>query len=379
MSHPATKRTPEPGRHAVAVPSTRITILNNMVTPYTNRLYNRLVREGVALSVVSCSAQEANRSWGDNEPAAYPHAVLEGRAVQLGPGRYAHINKGVGGALAQTQPDFLFINGLYPTMLVGAAWAFLHRTPMGMITEGWRETMPNSLPHRLIRPLVIGRCKAVMTPGRKSAAYFRSIGVAAEKIHRVPLVPAWEMPERVPSFGEREFHLLWCAHLNDTQKNVSFFLDVVDALKMRLPNLRVRIVGKGELEEKLVARLKAADVAFRHQPSVSWHEMVEVYASARVFLLPSRWEPWGLVCDEAVQCGVPALVSRHVGAGDDVVVSGSNGYVLPLEVDAWVERALMLATDEQEWSAFSARARSAAAFRGLENSARAFISMASTF
>jgi glycosyltransferase involved in cell wall biosynthesis len=361
---------------AVTASFKRITILNNMVTPYTNRLYNRLVREGVPLSVVSCSVQEANRSWGDNDPAQYPHTVLAGRSLHLGPGRYAHVNSGVGAALSRTRPDFLFINGFYPTMLIGAAWALLHRKPMGLITEGWRETMPNSLAHRIVRPLVIGRCRAVITPGRKGAAYFRSAGVAAKNIHRVPLVPAWDIPERVPSFGERDYHLLWCAHLNDTQKNVSFFLDVVDALKLRLPDLHVRVVGKGELEDKLLIRLKAAGVAFRHEPSVSWHKMADVYASARVFVLPSRWEPWGLVCDEAIQCGVPTLVSRHVGAGDDVVVSGSNGYVLPLDIDTWVDRALTLATDAREWSAFSERARASAACRGLESATRAFIAMA---
>lgn len=374
MDDTAVARMPEATR--LVVPSKRITILNNMVTPYTNRLYNRLVRDGMRLSVLSCSAQEANRSWGDIEAAEYPHSVLAGRALDLGAGRYAHINSGIGAALARTQPDFLFINGIYPTMLLAAAWAFFHRTPMGFITEGWRETMPNSLPHRIIRPLVLARCKAVMTPGRKGAAYFRSMGVAAERIHRVPLVPGWDMPASVPSFLERTYHLLWCAHLNDSQKNASFFLDVIDALKPRLPDLRVRVVGKGELEDKLVTRLKSAGVVFRHERSVPWHAMAEVYASARVFLLPSLSEPWGLVCDEAVQCGVPALVSSHVGAGDDVVVSGSNGYVLPLDVETWVERALTLATDEREWTAFSQRARAAAAFRGLDSSARAFIAMA---
>lgn len=359
-----------------SVPSTRITILNNMVTPYTNRLYNRLARDGLALSVVSCSAKEVNRAWGDNEAALYPHTVLSGRSIFLGPGRYAHVNSGVGAALAKTKPDFLFINGFYPTMLMGAAWAALTRVPMGLITEGWRETMPNSLAHRLIRPRVLHRCKAVVTPGKKGMAYFHDAGVAAERIHCVPLVPAWDGPARVPPFAVRPFHLMWCAQLNDRHKNASFFVAVAEAMKKRLPDLRVLIVGSGEAEAAVLDHLKAAGIAVRHERAVPWQKMASLYAVARVLLLPSVWEPWGLVCDEALQCGVPALVSSHVGASDDVVLSGWNGFVLPLAVETWAEQALMLATNEAVWSEFSARARSVAAKRGLEHSARAFIAMA---
>jgi glycosyltransferase involved in cell wall biosynthesis len=359
-----------------SVPSTRITILNNMVTPYTNRLYNRLAQDGLALSVVSCSAKEVNRAWGDNEPALYPHTVLSGRSIAFGPGRYAHVNSGVGAALARTKPDFLFINGFYPTMLMAAAWAARKRVPMGLITEGWRETMPGSLAHRIIRPAVIKRCKAVVTPGSKGTAYFHDAGVAPQRVHCVPLVPAWDGPARVPPFAVRPFHLMWCAQLNDRHKNVSFFVAVAEAMKKRLPDLRVLIVGSGEAEAVVLDRLKAADIAVRHERSVPWQQMASLYALARVLLLPSVWEPWGLVCDEALQCGVPALVSPHVGASDDVVVSGWNGFVLPLAVETWAEQALMLASDEALWSQFSARARSAAATRGVEQSARAFLTMA---
>lgn len=360
---------------APAVSVKRITILNNMVTPYTNRLYNAVSRAGLALSVVSCSARESNRSWGDNAPAVYPHIVLKERSIALGPGRYAHLNSGVGAALAATCPDFLFINGFYPTMLKGATWAALLGVPMGLITEGWRETMPGSLAHRIIRPLVLARCSAVVTPGSKGSDYFRSVGIAPSRIHRVPLAPAWDMPEYVPSFAERPYHLLWCAQMNDVHKNVSFFAAVAEALKQRLPDLRVLIVGAGDAEEAVLARLKAADIDFTHERAVPWQQMADVYAKARVFLLPSTWEPWGLVCDEALQCGVPVLASPHVGASDDVVVTGSNGHVLPLDVSAWADHAYALATDADEWSEFSTRARASASLRGIDRAAEAFLAM----
>ena len=366
---------PRDGLERVRVPATRVTILNNMVTPYTNRLYNRLARRGVAISVVSCTRQEANRSWGETAPADYPHTVLSGRALKIAAGRYAHVNSGVAAALAKTRPDVLFINGFYPTMLKGAAWSLFTRTPLCLITEGWRETMPNTIVHRIVRPLVLARCRAVVTPGVNGTRYFRDAGIAARRIFTVPLVPAWDMPESVPPFSERPFHLLWCGHLKDAQKNVSFFLALVNALKPRLPDLRVRIVGNGELEAVVKARLAAAKVEYLHQQSVPWHQMAEVYASARVLVFPSVWDPWGLVCDEALQCGVPALVSSHVGAAADLIQPATNGHILPLDVETWVEHCLALATRAEDWSRLSAEARVLAAGRGLDRSETAFMTM----
>ena len=373
MSNPLTKFLSSPA--PLQVPAKRVTILNNMVTPYTNRVYEALWREGVSISVVSCTGQEANRSWGDIGRPIYPHTVLPGRAFRLGSGRYAHVNSGVGTALQRSRPDFLFINGFYPTMLMGAGWALARSLPMGLITEGWSETMPGSIVHRIVRPLVLARCRAVVTNGKKGAAYFRDHGVASERLFEIPLVPAWDAPARVPGFRERPFHLMWCAHLNDAQKNLSFFLDVAERLKQRLPELSVRLIGSGEMEAYALARLKAAAIACQHQPSLDWRQMADAYASARVLMLPSRWEPWGLVCDEALQCGVPCLVSDHVGAGDDVVVSGTNGYVLPLEAAAWVEHCLPLITDAGAWQAFSDGARASMAARGLDRSVDKFIAM----
>jgi glycosyltransferase involved in cell wall biosynthesis len=50
------------------------------------------------------------------------------------------------------------------------------------------------------------------------------------------------------------------------------------------------------------------------------------YALADVFVLPSAWEEWGLVVNEAMACGLPVLVSREAGCALDLVKEGVNGH-----------------------------------------------------
>jgi glycosyltransferase involved in cell wall biosynthesis len=50
------------------------------------------------------------------------------------------------------------------------------------------------------------------------------------------------------------------------------------------------------------------------------------YALATSFILASTTEEWGLVVNEAMACGCPAIVSREVGSSFDLVIPGVTGY-----------------------------------------------------
>jgi glycosyltransferase involved in cell wall biosynthesis len=354
----------------------RLVIFNNMITPYTNRLYNALVEARVALAVLSCSAQEATRSWAGTFEPRYSHEILPGIALPRGPNRYAHLNLGIIGALKRHAPDLLVINGLHPSMLIAAAWAAASGTPLALATDGWRRTMPQTPYHRVLRPFILRRCRAVVACGLKGAAYFAEEGVLPGAIFVVPIIPGWDAPETIPGFAERPYHLLWAAQIEDQTKNASFFAELAVALKKRLPELRLRIVGRGSAERRLIARLRDAGIEYRHDRDVSWCQMPEIYASAKVLVLPSIWEPWGLVCNEALQCGVPVVVSPFVGAADDAVISGENGYVCPLALADWIAALVPLVSDHALWATLSENGRRAMRTRTVAASAERFLAMA---
>ena len=132
------------------------------------------------------------------------------------------------------------------------------------------------------------------------------------------------------------------------------------------------MLGTGEDERIALERLGLTGLSYDHDPYVAWEQMADVYNSAKVLLLPSVWEPWGLVCDEALICGTPCIVSPHVGAADDAVRSGENGEVLALLVRDWAAATLKVISDQQTWEAYSAKARSLQLERSTPRSAAAF-------
>ena len=58
-------------------------------------------------------------------------------------------------------------------------------------------------------------------------------------------------------------------------------------------------------------------------------DFVDVLAAARVFLLPSQSESFGLAALEALSCGVP-VVATNVGGLPEVVADGECGFLAPL-------------------------------------------------
>jgi len=56
-------------------------------------------------------------------------------------------------------------------------------------------------------------------------------------------------------------------------------------------------------------------------------ELPRYYDLCSVFVLPSLWEPWGLVVNEVMNAGRAVIVSDNVGCGPDLVKNGENGYI----------------------------------------------------
>ncbi len=76
---------------------------------------------------------------------------------------------------------------------------------------------------------------------------------------------------------------------------------------------KLRLVGGGPQKEELVA-LSAEDASIEMRDWVSYEELPALYANASVFCLPSTFEPWGLVVNEAIAAGLTLVLSSDVGA-----------------------------------------------------------------
>ncbi|MGY4710679.1 glycosyltransferase family 4 protein [Mycolicibacterium sp. CBM1] len=165
-------------------------------------------------------------------------------------------------------------------------------------------------------------------------------------------------------------------------KQIEDALEAVAALRLRVADLHLDIVGGGWWHDRLVERAERLGIS----DAVTFHGHVDdatkhaVVQRCWVHVLPSRKEGWGLAVIEAAQHGVPTIGYRSSGGLTDSVVDGVTG-VLVDDHDELVDRLERLLTDhvlrDELGTKAEARSRefswhqSAAAMRTVLESVRA--------
>jgi glycosyltransferase involved in cell wall biosynthesis len=102
--------------------------------------------------------------------------------------------------------------------------------------------------------------------------------------------------------------------------------------KIKEPFCKLILAGSGKQEEEL-KRLAASDQRILFLGFSNQSEMPLVYRLGNVFVLPSISETWGLSVNEAMVCGLPALISRDCGCCSELIIEGETGFTFKGEAD----------------------------------------------
>lgn len=114
-----------------------------------------------------------------------------------------------------------------------------------------------------------------------------------------------------------------------------------------MPQYNLTIVGFGPLEEQL-KKIANSNIIFTG--AIENKKLYEYYQKNDVFILPSKSEPWGLVVEEALDNGLPVLLSDKVGCAKEIVQEGKNGFVFELNNSYDFIQKLKLLTDIDKYS-----------------------------
>jgi glycosyltransferase involved in cell wall biosynthesis len=90
------------------------------------------------------------------------------------------------------------------------------------------------------------------------------------------------------------------------------------------------MVGDGPMRPEVEGLARSLEAPVRFAGFRNQSELPACYAAADVLVLPSDGgETWGLVVNEAMACGVPAIVTREAGCSDDLIDEARTGFTYP--------------------------------------------------
>jgi len=213
---------------------------------------------------------------------------------------------------------------------------------------------PYRLHKSLAKRLFFSLCDGYFGFGERSRDYLVSLGARREKIFvpcQAAALPGSFSPERAIVERERYRHgnapvFLFVGRLS-REKGLATLLEAFARLYRRMPDVRLRLVGTGpqraELEQQIAALGIDGAVAFLG--SLQDEPLSREYYGATCLVLPSRSEPWGLVVNEALSHGCPAIVSESCGCVPELIVEGVSGYTFPAGDVAALQRTMRKAME----------------------------------
>ena len=193
---------------------------------------------------------------------------------------------------------------------------------------------------KIMWPRLFGLADQVIVPSTASEEVMKSLGIPAERITMTPysVDNDWWMAQaaKVDRDDERaklglrdnDIAILFCAKLQPWKRPMDLLRAYAQA---RIAGSRLIFAGDGSLREELsseAARLGiSGQILFRG--FVNQSALPALYKLVDLMILPSIYEPFAVVVNEAMCCGCPVLVSDRVGAARDLVEPVATGLVFP--------------------------------------------------
>lgn len=300
-------------------------------------------------------------AWDIPMLADYEWQALPNAARRPGlKGFFSSSTPSIRAVLEGNRPDVVIITGWHALPMLQALWACM-ALKIPRIVRGESSALRARAPWvRALHRLLVSRYDAFLAIGKANRDFYLSCGVDSSRIfpcryfvdngriraqfesarpQRSALREAWRIPEASLCF-------IYVGKLEPKKR----ILDLLHALRIAMrarDDLHLLVVGAGELEGEAKALAAEGSLPVSFAGFLNQTELTRAYAAGDCLVLPSDYgETWGLVVNEAMVCGLPAIVSDRVGCGPDLVEPGVTGAVFPFgDAATLAQRLCELAAD----------------------------------
>ena len=332
----------------------RLAIVASHPIQYHSPWYRRLTRE-VDLHVYYAheASAEDQAGAGFGVPFEWDTDLLEGYSYSWLPNRARRPNvetflgcntPSVGAELTRRRYDAVLVHGW--NLL--CYWQAVHAAkscclPVMVRGDSHLQTPRSSLRRiikRLAYPWLLGHFDAFLSVGHHNTEYLTVYRVCPDKIFHVPHCVDNEFFRATAGSARgdlaglrRRFHIppdatvfLFVGKFLPRKRPLDF-LAGLDRVKLRGKDVWGLLIGAGPLETQLRGHAARYATPCSFGGFLNQGQIAAAYALADALVLPSNGEEtWGLVVNEAMACGVPAIVSDAVGCAPDLIVDGETGF-----------------------------------------------------
>ena len=286
--------------------------ISNTPSPYKVAFMNLLGEKTELLCLFE------KHSESDRESSWYDYESKNFKAVYLEHGNTRReIRK------AALEYDLLINSDYSNPICMYASWVFRRKHKKVCIHADGGLAIPRGLVDKVIS-FVMKKADFYLSSGLEVNKYFAYYGIPEEKIrlYRFADMNQAELQKASEMAQDKQKYRKACEYTEDViflyvgQQIPRKGIDILVQAAKDLPeNIGIWIIG-GKPEEHVSAYVQEHGLSHVHfLPFMSKYELYEYYAGADVFVLPTRYDIWGLVVNEAMAFGLPVIsTTRCVAA-----------------------------------------------------------------
>lgn len=171
-------------------------------------------------------------------------------------------------------------------------------------------------------------------------------------------------------------NILFVGRLLEQTKGLDLLIKAIKQVIEKRQDWTLTIVGEGQDKQKLIDLINKEDLNKFVSVQAFTNNIEEYYINASIFLSTSRWEGFGLVITEAMECGLPVISFANSGPKEIINKNGINGILVAKEnIDELVERIIYLIDNKQVRQNISKNAIERARDFNIQNISNKWISI----
>jgi glycosyltransferase involved in cell wall biosynthesis len=331
----------------------RILLIHNQLwAHYKSKLFSEINKvladdhAGDKFKVVHIALHEASRkSMTDDDAYSYdyPYEVLFQKSLdQVG---FKEKLSGLFRAYKAFKPNVLNVTGYFDwAQIILMTYARLCGVKVVLSSESSPMDHDRSAVKEFVKKWIVSQADLFFCFGKSSADYLLSLGVREDQI---PVRNAAVVDEEIirakfdsakNTINKRDRNFIYVGRLAP-EKNLEILIATFLKIEKKT-DWGLIFVGDGPSRESL-EKLASGDNSIKFVGGFPWYKVPEWLAQSDVLVLPSNSEPWGLVVNEAMVCGMPVIVSDKCGCVPDLLHNGVNGFSFNPRTQSELEKAIL--------------------------------------
>lgn len=276
----------------------------------------------------------------------YQTRFFKNLASKNSKGFFSRINIGMFGFIIKNRPDVLLVHG-YDTMSSVIAFVAAKIIGSKILWRGEAAIRPNTrqgvirkLVKSYVLPIYFRYCDAIMFSCAGNRLYLEQFSINPQKLFFMPCAVdnkffrrhearhAGKVDTIRDELGIRSSVMVIAFVARFTQRKRP--LDLIEAVSMiDHKDIHVLFVGDGPEREEMEQLLAKHRVSYTITGFVGQNKLAAYLAIADLFVISSDYDASPKSLNEALNFGLPVIVSDAVGTAADLVRDGWNGFVFP--------------------------------------------------